>query len=289
MIPILEKQANVPGIAAGAECTLGLPRKGIHHGLYLMCRKAAKAPMSRTEIIADIGRIILRVNGDTKIEATAQTLLDLYKYWFDKNGAHTVAGVIPIPLWRPNLIPALDRSLVAWGMKDVISYQLEVVVTAVVTLVSIEPWCEIEDGNRNLGRHLCIGYHGQSHAATGVQELTTLPYGDPDVGVLVAHIGESTADIDNVSVQAGYPSRTQVIIDQLPMEMNNHILTKAGRTGQTDYYHADFSQINDKAGYLPSGPMRSLRYKIDWEVAGGAPGNYVIHTEEVRGLSKPIV
>jgi len=283
MFPEMRKQANLPGIAAGAPCGLPLPPIGVHHGLYLMCRKAAGVPMTRAEIIADVGTITLRLRGEPKIEATATVLLDLFKYWFDSQGAHTVAGLIPIPFWRPNLQSAAEKALISWGMDDVKSYTIEVDIVAVATLVTIEIWCEIENRIAPLGRHLCIGYHPQTFAATGVQDIITLPHGDADAGILAMHIGESTGDINALTVKANGID----IIDEVSMEMNNHALKKAGRTGQTDYYHADFSVINDRTGYLESGPLKSWRVQPEWELAGGAPGNYPIHIEEYRGLASP--
>lgn len=283
MFPEMQKQANLPGIAAGAPCTLALPCFGVHHGLYLMCRKAGGVPMTRAEIIADVGNITLRLRGEPKIEATATVLLDLFKYWWDSEGAHTVAGLIPIPFWRPNFQSAAERALISWGMGDVRSYTLQVDITAVATLVMIEVWCEIENRVAPLGRHLCIGYHPQTFAATGVQDIIGLPKGDADVGIVAMHIGESSGDINSLTVKANGMD----IIDEVSMEMNNHCLKKAGRTGQTDYYHADFAVINDKTGYLESGPLKSFRVLPEWEAAGGAPGNFPIHIEEYRGLNVP--
>ncbi len=285
MIPQLKKQANLTGIGAGAVCTLPLPADKVHHGLMLVCRKAAGAAMSRAEVIADVGDVVIRLGGDIKIEASATFLLDMFKYWHDKEGAFTIAGALPILYTRPNLISAPERALMAWGMKNVESYTIEVNITAVATLVTIEVWTLIEDATRNLGRHLCISRHPQTFAATGVQQLVTLPFGDSDIAILADHIGESTGDINSVIVKAGGND----IIDEVPMELNNMMLRHAGRTAQTDYFHLDYSVINDKAGFLPSGRLSSLRYDVEWEAGGGAPGNYLVHREEIRGLiSQPI-
>lgn len=285
MILQWKKQQNVGNIAAGAVCTVELPKDKVHHGLMLVCRKAALAVMSRAEIIADIGDITVRVDGDIKIEASITTLLDLFKYWHDKDGAFTVAGAVPIMYTRPIMPTAEERSLLAWGMKGVRSYALEVNVTAIATLVSIEVWTLVEDAERALGRHLCISRHPQNFGATGVQQLTTMPYGDPDVAILVDHFGESTGDIDNITVKANGND----ILDAVPMELNAMVLRQKGRTVQTDYYPVDYSLLNHRAGYLSSGGLTSLRYEIDWEAGGGAPGNYLVHREEVRGLTQPVI
>ncbi|HUW19361.1 MAG TPA: hypothetical protein VMW16_08670 [Sedimentisphaerales bacterium] len=285
MLTKFEKQANLTGIAAGAICTAQLPADRVHHGLYLVCRKAAAAAMSEAEIEADVGKIIIRLDGDIKIEATAAQLFDVWRYWYGQHGAFTIAGLIPIPFTRPNLIPAIHRAALAWGMKGVESYTIEVAIAGVATLVSIEVWCEVEDRVAELGRHLCIGYHPQSFASTGVQELNTLPFGDNDKAMLAIHIGHGSGAIKSVNCKATISNKSEEIYAELAAEANNHILRQAGRTNQTGWYHIDFAQINDVSGYLPSGPISAFRQQIDW---GTQPNNYPVLIEEVRGLTTAV-
>lgn len=282
---IPEKMKNVTGIGAGAVTVTDMPVRGVYHGVYLVCRKAAGVAMTRAEIIADVGLITLRVDGNIEYQASATVILDLFKYWHDKDGAFTVAGALPIPFTRPNLVPAAQKALLGWGMKDRTSFTLEVDIDAVATLVTIEVWAAIEPNERAFGRHLSLLQYPQTFAATGIHQITTLPQKNPDVGILAMHIGESTGDINSVIVQDG----TRVIFDEVPMELNNMMLRQAGRTGQTDYYHVDFSVMDDQAGYLAVGNIRDFRQSIEWEAGGGAPGNYSIYIEQVRGLLGAIV
>jgi hypothetical protein len=284
MITKFEKQANLVGIAAGV-CTAGLPAERVHHGLFLLCRKAAGVAMTEAEIEADVGKIILRLDGDIKLEATAAVLFDIWRYWFEQYGVFTPAGLIPIPFVRPNLLPAIERSLFAWGMQDIEAYTLEVNITGVATLQTVEVFTEVEDAQRRLGRHLALRYCPQNFGSTGVQEVTSLPFGDNDTGMFAMHIGHGSGAISSVTSKATRAGRSEEIYDELPYEANDHILRQAGRTKQTGYYHVDFSRTNDKDGFLRSGPIAAFRQQIDWATQ---PDNYPIYIEEVRGLLRDV-
>jgi len=286
MIPILEKQANLTGIEEGATCTAKLPARGVHHGLYLVCRTAAGVGLSEGEIEADIGKITLRLDGDVKLEMTAQALLDLDRYWFAKDGSHTVDGVIPIRFWRPLFPTAAERALLCWGMADVGSFTLEVEVLTPggLTVSSIDVYCEIENAVRKLGRHVVVRYNPDSFAATGEQDISRFELGDAGQGILAMHFEHGSGQIDACTVRVN----DKDLMQDVPQELNAHRLRQFGRTQQTGYFHADFSVINDKTGYLAGADVKTFRQKLDWNSGAGAPGNFVIYNEEILGLKSDI-
>ena len=288
MIPVIKQEATKSGMGAGDKVTINLTAAGVHHALYLDFRKAAAATMTEAEIIADVGKILIKVDGEPKIEVLASEAIALSKYYRDKNGANTMVSVLPIDFLRANFNNLADRQLMGYGMADVRSFTCEIDITAVATLASITPRSYIEpDNTRRLGRHLCIRRLTDYFNATGVQQIDKkLPYGQPDVGMFAIHFhqGAGAGVFKQVTVKASagqgvdsdiYPEMLKALHDQL--------LKDNGRTIQTEWFHVDFALTNDPTGYLPIGPLTNLRADIEW--ATNAPLSFPILCEEVRGLT----
>lgn len=197
------KQPNIRGIAAGAIATGEVPTVGTHYATFLRCLTAAGVALTPAEIKADVGTIIVRINGVQIIEATSTFLLDLQKYYGDAIGAGNVNGIIPISWARQHLATDQERSVFALGMADVSSFTVDVNVIGVVKLASIEVLSEVTPEVRRLGQHIRISKFPQSFATTGLQEITTLPKEGSDVGYLALHIEKSTGTIDKVTVKLG--------------------------------------------------------------------------------------
>jgi len=291
MIPVIKQEATKSGMGAGDKVTIDLTAAGVHHALFLDFRKAAAATMTEAEIIADVGKILIKVDGEPKIEMLASEAIDLCKYYRDKDGANTMVSVLPIWFTRYNFNELSDRALIAYGMADVRSFTAEIDITAVATLASITPRSYIEpDNTRKLGKHLCIRRLTDYFNALGVQQIDKkLPYGQADVGMFAIHFGKGAGagTFKSVTVKASagqgvdsdiYPEMLKALHDQL--------LKDCGRTIQAGWYHVDFALTNHPAGYLPIGPLTNLRADIEW--ATNAPLSFPILCEEVRGLTGPV-
>lgn len=273
------KQSNIRGIAAGALATGEIPTTGTHYAIYLRCLTAAGAELTRAQIIADVGNIVVRINGKTKIEATATFLLDLQKYYGDKDSAGNDNGIIPIYLSRPNLPTDEERALYAWGMANVNSFTVDVSVTAVAQLASIEVYSEVTNENRVLGQHLTITKFPQSFATTGQQEITTLPKDDAQSGYLAMHIEAGSGTFSKVTVKLGQTN----IWEEIAVKLHDSLNKKSGRVPQTGYYHIPFDRSNALSGFLPMASVKDFRQQITWITA--APGNFNIYAERVEGLN----
>ena len=291
MIPVIKQEATKSGMGVGDKVTINLTAAGVHHALYLDFRKAAAAVMTEAEIIADVGKILIKVDGEPKIELLASEAIALSKYYRDKDGANTMSSVLPIDFLRYNFNNLSDRQLMGYGMADVRSFTCEIDITAVATLASITPRSYIEpDNSRKLGRHLCIRRLTDYFGSTGIQQIDKkLPYGQPDVGMFAIHFhqGAGAGVFTSVTVKASagkgvdsdiYPEMLKALHDQLLMDN--------GRTIQTGWYHVDFALTNDPTGYLPIGTLTNLRADIDW--ATNAPLSFPILCEEVRGLMSEV-
>ena len=292
MIPVIKQEATKSGMGAGDKVTIDLTAAGVHHALFLDFRKAAAATMTEAEIEADVGKILIKVDGEPKIEMLASEAIDLWRYYHAHEGAHTIASVVPIWLTRENFGNSIDRSLFAYGMKDVRSFTCEIDITAVATLASITPRSYIEpDNTRNLGKHLCIRRLTDYFGATGVQQIDKkLPFGQADVGMFAVHFGQGAGAgvFTDVTIKASAGQGVDSdIYPEMNLALHNLLNHDNKRTVQTGWYHVDFSLTNDPTGYLPLGPLTNLRADIEW--ATNAPLSFPILCEEVRGLKGPTV
>ena len=292
MIPVIKQEATKSGLGAGDKVTIDLTAAGVHHALFLDFRKAAAATMSEAEIEADVGKILIKVDGEPKIEMLASEAIDIWRYYHAQDGAHTIASVVPIWFTRNKSFNRLiDRQMMGYGMADVRSFTCEIDITAVATLASVTPRSYIEpDNNRRLGRHLCIRRLTDYFSSTGVQQIDKkLPFGQPDIGMFAIHFhqGAGAGVFTDVTVKASAAQGVDTdIYPEMNLALHNLLEHDNGRTIQTGWYHVDFALTNDVTGYLPLGPLTNLRADIEW--ATNAPLSFPILCEEVRGLSKEV-
>jgi len=291
MIPVIKQEATKSGMGAGDKVTIDLTAAGVHHALFLDFRKAAAATMTEAEIEADVGKILIKVNGEPKIEMLASEAFDLWRYYHAQDGAFTIASILPIWFTRHNFGRLLDRQAIAYGMADVRSFTCEIDITAVATLASITPRSYVEpDNGRRLGRHLCIRRLTDYFNATGIQQIDKkLPYGQPDVGMFAIHFGKGAGagvfKAVTVKASAGQGVDSD-IYPEMSLALHNQLLQDNKRTIQAGWYHVDFALTNDPTGYLPIGPLTNLRADIEWMT--NAPLSFPILCEEVRGLTGPV-
>ena len=290
MILVQKIEPTKSGMGAGDKVAIDLTPAGVHHALFLDFRKAASATMTEAEIEADVGKILLKVDGEPKIEMLASEAIDIWRYYAAQHGAHTIASVVPIWFNRLNVFDRLfDRQMMGYGMLDVHSFTCEIDITAVATLSAITPISLIEpDNSRKLGRHYCVRRLTDSFAATGVQQIDKkFSIGQPDIGLFAIHFHQGTGPgvFKDVTIKYSAGSGVdQEIFPEQTLQLHNLLNHDSRRTVQTGWYHADFALTNDPTGYLPLGPLTGLRADVEWITT--APGTFTILCEEVRGLTK---
>jgi hypothetical protein len=289
MLTVIKRESTKTPTGAGL-VTVDFSRGGVIHAFGFDFRKAAAATMSEAEIEADIGNILIKIDGEPKIEMLASQAIDFWRYYHGQSGALTVASTLLI--WTNGsgkLSRIIDRSALAWGTKDIKSITAEIDVLGVATLVQIKPFMIVEpDATRNLGRHLCIRKLADSYAGTGVYQIDKkFPYGQRDINLQAVHIGNGAGTVVDVSVKASsgrgvdnyiYPNTT--------VAEHNQILHDAKRTVQTGWFHVDFNLINDPLGGIPMGPLTGLSADVNYSVAPGA--SFPILSEEIRGMTQPL-
>lgn len=279
MLTQLIKQPSVRGIAAGAVATVEIPTNGTHHATYLRCLTAAGVPLTRAQIIADIGDIIVRLDGEQIVEASATFLLDLQKYYGDGLGAGNVDGIIPLVWVRPHLATFPERIVTALGMANINSFTIDVKILGVAQLSSIDVISEVDATPRRLGQHVRITRHPQSFATTGLQEISTLPRWGNDVAYVAMHVEKNAGTFDKVTVKLG----GNAIFEDIDPNLNQVNLVKMGRTPQAAYFSVDFAKNNDLLSLLPMAGVQDFRQQITWKTA--APTTFNIYAETIHGLN----
>ena len=279
MYHLLKKQPNIRGIAAAAVATGEIPTSGTHYATYLRCLSAAGVPLTRAQMITDIGDIVVRIDGEQVVEASVTFLLDLQKYYGDAFGAGNVDGIIPIFWERPHLVSEQERGIFAIGMQDVDSFTIDVSILGIAVLSSIEVLAEVTPEVRRFGQHVRISRFPQAGlAAAGVQEITNLPKEGDRVAYLAMHIEEGASTIDLVTAKIGGND----IYDEVDPGLNAVLLARAKRALQAGYFPVDFSLSNDLSGMIPMAKVQDFRQQITW---AGVAGNYSIYTERIFGLN----
>lgn len=289
MLTVVKRESTKTPTGAGL-IAVDFSRGGVIHAFGLDCRKAAGVAMTEAEIEADVGNILIKVDGEPKIELTAAQAFDIWRYYHGQYGAHTIAGVIPI--WvngSGKFQRIIDRSALGWGTLDVKSVTAEIDVLGVVTLVQIKPFMIVEpDAERTLGRHLCIRKLADSYAGTGVYDIDKkFPYGQRDINLQAIHVGAGAGTFVDATLKASAGRGVDnFIYPTLTVAENNQLLHDAKRTVQTGWFHLDLNMINDPLGGIPMGPLTGLQASINYSVAPGA--SFPILTEEIRGLTQGV-
>lgn len=271
----LKQPSLVGNFAANAKLTTNIPTNGTHYMLLLRCLTGAGVELTRAQILADVGTIILRINGKQIWEGTAEFFLDRQKYYGDCYGtaAGNVDGYIPLFFYLPHLESDPERRVMGWGMQNVNSFEVEVNLLGAAQLASMEAYSVVSDEVRPFGRHLRIRRSPQNFPTTGEQEIVTLARENGNCDYLALHIEAGNGTFQDVTVIVN----NVIIHDHVPPGMNKVMLAAHQRTPQTGYYHVDFGRRNDLSSILPMAGVTDFRVKPYWITA--APDNYDIYAE----------
>lgn len=279
MLTQIIKQANVTGISASSVATARIPTTGTHYALFLCPLSSGGAAVSVANTKTAIGNIVVRINGEQIMEATATFFLDLQKYYGDQTNTGNVAGVLPI-YFAPSYLPTFaERSVFAIGTANVQTFTVDMNILSTANMATIDVYSEVTPEVRNVGQHIRIKKYPQSFATTGDQEISTLPLEGPTVAYKALHIEAGSGTFVRATVKVG----NYAIFDQIPVALNQVLLQRSGRKEQTGYYHIAFDRGNDLTSMLPMGGVQDFRVVVNWSTA--APVNFNIYAEEIFGLN----
>lgn len=281
----LAKESDLPGIGQNKLATMPISNRFNQHGLLLEFTKAAGATMSKAEILTDVDHISLTMKQRGKSsqvrllkEIPADVIFDVLNIYPEQSkSSYTYAGCIYIPFTRDRLGMLVDPNALVIGMLDIEHYMINVKFKDVVlttVLVGVIP--EIDRGpKRPLGEHIRLGKWERSHTVISVENVTELPFGEPNTAMLGYHVDlGATGVLDDVEVRFN----EELLHDPLTIAQNNLLLHRAGRTPVSGLFHVDF---NRKGSALPVGVATSFRQKFNWSTA---PNAYEVYTEMVHNL-----
>lgn len=118
---MLRRNVPIPSpnsVAAGQTATIDLPTDRRYHGLYLFYKKTA----DQATIEADITGVRLKVNGTVVRTFSAAQLNSINAL----NGKPFVNGLIPIRFSEPWRRTQNGEDLLAWGMSNIVTFQVEI-------------------------------------------------------------------------------------------------------------------------------------------------------------------
>lgn len=264
--------ANVVGKGSGKVFT----RQNMY-GIYLRCLTSGGVELTRAQILNDITSIVVRINGTVIVDANATFLLDLQKYYGDSINAGNVNGIIPINFTPRHLALASERALYAIGPKGINDVSIEVTIAAIAQVSQIQVYVEVDYLQpREIGQHVRIEKFPQVFSTTGVQQLTQLPFLEPNaLGYLAYHVKYSAGSLDKVTVKRNGSE----VFQQLAAKLNQVILNLRRRTPQSGYFHVDFGKNDDLLAYLPIPGTDGLYHEFTWSSA--APNGYDVYTERI--------
>jgi len=277
MFTFLKKEPDMQGIAAGQKATGRIWTRQNLYGIWLRCVTSGGVELTRAQILNDISDIIVRINGKTVIDCDADFLLDLQKYYGDSQVAGNIDGSIYIPFARRHLPSFEERAVYAIGAKGVNDISIEAKIDAVAQLSKIEVWGEFDSAApREIGKHVQIVRHNRTFAATGIQQITDLPFSDEKLeGYFAKHFRFSSATVEYATVKRNGVE----LFYQIAPKMMQAFLNMGDRSPQSGYFHLDYCRNNSRFSFLP-GQAQSMQLDVKWATA--APSNYVIFAETIN-------
>lgn len=279
LFPTIKSLGSIPGVAAGARLTAKIPTTGKKYGFFLRGKTAGGVDLTAAQLNADVGDIIIRVNGEPKIEASCTELLMIQQYFGAAFVGNNVSGIIPIWLYPPDLATWDERKALGWGMNGVQSVTMEVSILGVAQLSTLELWELSSDEDEVMGTHLMIRRFPHTFAATGDQDISDLVNNQPDMAYKCVFIQKpGTSTITKVTCKVN----NQLVYDQVPEPLNNVINQYGEHQVQAGYYCLDFAKIEDLRGMLPMKNITDYRQTITWATA--APNNYQMIAILYKGL-----
>lgn len=248
------------------------------HAFFLMFYKASNVVASEAEIIAQVARVRITVDGDPKIDLTGTEVAMLANLHCSRGqGAVIQGGVLPIWLARPWWAEFASQDGPAWGTADVGSITVEVTFTGTVTIVGCSPRALISPDPQPLGRHLTIRRLVDSQAAAGMKAISDFK-ADPMKQLCAVHIDKAST-IAGTAINSFQWKANQ----QVEWEGEGEILNSLYRnyeinpvTGWTSWLFAMRGRPQDAIPMV----MADLRLEL---VTGAALGTFNLLCEYAEG------
>ena len=266
-------------IAAGATVVSTLPVGLTYHAIQIQFLKASNVPATEAEIIAQVSRVRLTVDGDPKIDLTGTEAAMLANFYCTRGGAAAIqGGVLPVWLARPWWPEFASQDGPAWGTLDVGAFTLEITYTGTVTIVAQNVRASVTKGEP-LGRHICVRRLVDNQAAAGLKVVSDFK-ADVTKQLCALHIDKAAI------INTGPINTYQIRVDQAvewegEYEHLIHQYRQYELTPQTGFAHFCFAMRGRPIDALPM-VMQDMRLELTTQTA---LGNFNVLQEVAEGLT----
>lgn len=218
-------------VAAGQTATIDLPADGTYHALMITYTTDTAGGSTQANMETELTEFRIKVNGKVQRRFSAEELFDLNAY----HGEAFTTGKAPIffaEQWRRTM---QGEDVLAWGMADVDTFQIEIDIannsSQVCTLSAKRLWTP---DNRPMGQIVKWRKQTVPVTATGIVNVTTLNKNDAYYA-LHAH----SAVCDDVEVKVDLEERWK-----LDLADSKLIDGFYGRAPVTGWFHVPFEFTN---------------------------------------------
>ena len=280
----IERLPTPQGIGPGQTATLNLPLGTTYNRFDIRCNAqigGAAKDLAAADWGTVIGDIRLLVDGNTKIEATADYLVKRAQFY----GQTLEPGVLPIFLAQPWARTVLGEDISAYGTNGgMASFTMEIDIKDAQTVNSLRVFADQSPG-RPFGKHLVIRRFAKSFAASGIDEVADIPRGAHNL----LGLDITDADVADIEVFAGGSDgqSNRVHVSDAPIRQQDHLI--AGRVKQAGMTHIDFIPKDRIAVAMGDGsiqaealPMALSDFRVKLTFTS-APGTYAIYETTLMG------
>lgn len=171
MFRYTRKLPSFATVGAGQMATLMVPKGWTYRGLVLKYQTGG-ANATEAQMKADLTAIRLKVNGNTRYEASAEQLIDIQTHFY---GESVVAGMLFIPLSRKWLKTIEAQDNTAWGTSNVDTFSIEVDISGGAVTPSLVAHAEVDPVKNDLGIIVEGHTFHYNAAGAGTMEISDLP------------------------------------------------------------------------------------------------------------------
>jgi len=234
MLHFLQKLPEFNPVAAGRKASLKFPNGPTYRQAIIQYKTSGTAA-TEGQMLSDIDRVALKINGIVRWEATGKQLLMLNKYYHEAGFKN---GELIIDFTRSWARTKEGEENLAWGTRNVNSIFLEVKLNAAATSPELSADAIITPDSRDLGLIVECHDFGYDTSTTGKKEIPDLPI---ENGSLVAlHLDNS--DITALELKI---NKVPYIEDDTDLTSYQRYLERVGkRTPQTGITHVDALALN---------------------------------------------
>jgi hypothetical protein len=255
----IRKLPDFATVAAGSMATLMAPKGWTYRGIILKYSAGGSAANEAT-MKADISKVRLKVNGNTRYEASATQLIDIQTKYY---GNAVVDGMLFVPLSRTFLKTMEAQDNTAWGTRNVDTFAIEVDIDSGATSPVLVAHAEVDPVANDLG--VIVEGHTYTYNASGAvtMEVADLPKSN---GQLVGlHIQTSIVTEANLTVNGVEFLNTDIDVMHAALKRR-----PANRSPVSNWVHIDPLALNRVADAWPM-MVEDFRLKLKTSGSGAVP------------------